>query len=234
MGTNVFWELTRLRRYLGGTTSVAFYVLGVVALGIVAPLYLRFEFLELPALLIYACLPCLFVPPVVAESIASESERELRPAAREQRRDWLYGKVGAAAVYGWVSVVLILVLAFISLGVATGRVIAPPMLFLVGLALISLASTLFAASFAAAVSVGASSARGVKRAMRQGLLLLVVVFLFVYRQPWSWKRRFPVPETGQTFLEFALLVSVVLAGLSAVLIRLALHASEPAEIRLNL
>jgi hypothetical protein len=234
MGASVLWELTRLRRYLGGSTGQAFYVLSIVVLGILAPLYLRFEFLELPALLIYACVPWLFVPPVVAESIASESERELRPSERAQRRDWLYGKVGAAAVYGWISVVLILVLALVSLRLSAGRFFALPVLFAVGLVLISVASALFAASFATAVSIGARSARGVKRGMRQGLLLLVVVLLYVSRQPWAWKRRFLVPETGQAFLEFAVVVAVVFVGLSAGLVRLALQVSEPTEIRLNL
>jgi hypothetical protein len=234
MGASVLWELTRLRRYMGGAMGVAFYVLGVTLLGIVAPWYLGFEFLELPALLIYACLPCLFVPPVLAESVAGDSERELRPSQRAQRRDWLYGKIGAAAVYGWLSVVFILVLALLSLHQSAGRLLIPPILFAVGLLLISASSALFAASFAAAVSIGARSARGVKRGMRQGLLLLVVVFLYVSRQPWSWKRRFSIPGTSHGFLEVALVVSIVLVGLSVGLVRLALHASERAEIHLNL
>lgn len=229
MGASVLWELTRLRRFMGGAAGTAFYILAVFVLGIAAPLYLRFEFLELPVLLIYACLPWLFVPPVVAESIASGSERELRPTEPAQRHDWLYGKVGAAAIYGWLSVVLILALALLAL-----RIAVPPFLFLLGLALCSAASALFAASFAAAVSVSARSARGVKRGMRQGLLLLVVVLLFISRQSWSWKRRFLVPQTGQGFLEFCLVVSVVFFVLSAGMVRLALHASEPQEIRLNL
>jgi len=234
MGTSVLWELTRLRRYMGGATGVAFYVLGVVALGIAAPLYLRFELLQLPVLLIYACLPWLLVPPVVAESIAGENERELRPSERAQLRDWLYGKVGAATVYGWLSAILILAVALMSLGLWARRFVAPPMLVAVGLVLISLASAAFAASFAATVSIGARSARGVKRGMRQGLLLLVVILLYLSRQPWSWKRRFSVPETSQSFLELALVIVIVLVGLSAGLVRLALHAAEPAEIRLNL
>jgi hypothetical protein len=234
MGTNVLWELTKLRRHMGGTTGVAFYVLGVVVLGIAVPSYLRFEFLEVPALVIYACLPWLLVPPVVAESIASESEREFKPTEPGQRRDWLYGKVGAAVVYGWLSAMLILVLALMSLRLWAGRFLAPPMLVAVGLVLISMASAMFAASFAAAVSIGARSARGVKRGMRQGLLLLVVIFLYLSRQPWGWKRRFAVPETSRSFLELALVISIVLVGVSVGLVRLALHASEPAEIRLNL
>jgi hypothetical protein len=108
------------------------------------------------------------------------------------------------------------------------------MLIGVGLVMISAASALFAASFTAALSIGARSARSVKRAMRQGLLLLVIILLYLSRQPWAWKHRFSVPETGQSFLELALVISIVLVGLSAGLVRLALHAAEPAEIRLNL
>jgi len=232
MGESILWELTKLRRHMGGTAGGTLYVLGVVMLGIVAPLYFGFALFEARVLLMYAFLPLLFTPPVVAESVASE--RELKPPGPVQRRDWLYGKIGASAVYGWLSVVIVLVLAIVSLRASLGRFVDLPMPFAVALGLVSLASALFAASLAAAVALGARSAKAAKRGMRQGLLLLVVVLLFVSRQPWAWTRRLTVPETGPGFLEFAVVISVVLVGFSVGLMKLAWHSVESAEIRLNL
>ena len=232
MHESILWELTKLRRHMGGTAGMAIYLMGVVLLGIIAPLYFGFAFLEVRVLLLYAFLPLLLAPPVVAESVAGE--RELKPDTSAQRREWLYGKIGAGAVYGWLSVVVILVLAIVSLRVSLGSFLDLPMLFVAGLALVSLASALFAASLAATVSMGARSAKAAKRTMRQGLLLLLIVLLYLSRQPWAWMRRLAVPETGPAFLEFSVVISVVLVGFSAGLAKLALRSVESTEIRLNL
>lgn len=232
MHESILWELTKLRRHMGGTAGEAIYLMGVALLGIVAPLYFGFAFFEARVLLMYAFLPLLFTPPVVAESVASE--RELKPTGPVQRRDWLYGKIGAGAVYGWLSVVITLVLAIVSLRASLGRFVDLPLLFAVGLGLVSLASALFAASLAAAVAMGARNAKAAKRTMRQGLLLLVIVLLYLSRQPWAWIRRLTVPETGPGFLEFAVVISVVLVGFSIGFTRLAWHSAESTEIRLNL
>jgi hypothetical protein len=207
-------------------------VLVVVVLGVIAPLYFSLGFMTLRVLLTYTCLPFLLVPPIVAESVAGE--RELKPESRAQRRDWLYGKVGAGALYGWVSVWFILALAITSLSASVGGFLPPSPPVGLGLVLLSLASSVFAASFAAAVSMGARSVKGAKRTMRQGVLLLLIVIIFLSRQSWPWARRLAVPETGTGFLEFSVVISVVLAGFSAGLVKLALHASDTAEIRLNL
>jgi len=232
MGESILWELTKLRRHMGGTAGVSLYGLGAVVLGIVAPLYFGFALIEVRVLLMYACLPLLLAPPVVAESVAGE--RQLKPETSAQRREWLNGKIGAGAVYGWVSVVVILGLALVSLRASLGTFPDLPLLFVAGLALVSLASSLFAASLAAAVAMGARSAKAAKRTMRQGLLLLLIVLLYLSRQPWAWTRRLAVPESGPGFLELSLVISVVLVGFSAGLAKLAMHSVESTEIRLNL
>jgi hypothetical protein len=232
MGESILWEFTKLRRHMGGTAGVSLYVLCVAVLGIVAPLYFGFALVEVRVLLMYACLPLLLAPPVVAESVAGE--RELRPETSAQRREWLNGKIGAGAVYGWLSVVVILGLALLSLRVSLGGLPGIPMLFPVGLALVSLASSLFAACLAAAIATGARTAKAAKRTMRQGLLLVLIVLLYLSRQPWAWTRRFAIPESGPSFLEFTVVLSVVLVGFSVGLAKLALHSVEPTEIRLNL
>ncbi|HLN00595.1 MAG TPA: hypothetical protein VK335_15010 [Bryobacteraceae bacterium] len=232
MGESILWELTKLRRHMGGTAGVSLYVLCVAVLGIVAPLYFGFALVEVRVLLMYACLPLLFVPPAVAESVAGE--RELKPDTSAQRREWLNSKIGAGAVYGWLSVVVTLALALVSLRVSLGSYLDLPLLFASGLALVSLASSLFAACLAAAVATGARSAKAAKRTMRQGLLLLLIVLLYLSRQPWAWTRRLAIPENGPGFLEFTVVLSVVLVGFSAGLAKLAMHSVESTEIRLNL
>jgi len=232
MGDAVLWELTKLRRHVGGTAGLSLYGLCVAALGIVAPLYFGYALLEARVLLMYACLPLFFVPPAVAESVAGE--RELKPETTAQRREWLNGKIGAGAVYGWVSVAVTFALTFVSLRLSLGHFPDVPMLFVAGLTLVSLASSLFAACLAAAVSMGARGAKAAKRAMRQGLLLLLVVLLYLSRQPWTWTRRFAIPESGSSFLEFTVVIAVVLVGFSVALAKLALHSADSDEIRLNL
>jgi ABC-type Na+ efflux pump permease subunit len=232
MGESILWELTRLRRHMGGTAGVTLYVLGTLVLGVAAPLYFGFAFASARVLFLYTLLPVLLAPPVVAESVGGE--RELTPESPAQRREWLYGKVGAGIIYGWISVGLIFALAGTSLRLSEGRFLLVPMQFVVGLLLVSLASSFLASSLAAAVAIGARSPKAAKRAMRQGLLLLVIVLLYLSRQPWAWTRRLAVPETAPRFLEFTLVMCVAFVGLALGLIKLALHAAEPAEIRLNL
>jgi len=232
MGEAILWELTKLRRHMGGTAGVSLYGLCVAVLGIVGPLYFGFALVEVRVLLMYACLPLLFTPPVVAESVAGE--RELKPEIGGQRREWLNGKIGAGAVYGWLSVAVVLTLTVVSLRVSFGSFPDLPLLFITGLTLVSLASSLFAACLAAAVAMGARSAKAAKRTMRQGLLLLLIVLLYLSRQPWAWTRRFAVPESGPSFLEFTVVISIVLLGFSVALAKLALHSAASTEIRLNL
>jgi hypothetical protein len=234
MGENILWELTKLRRHMGGTVGLVLYVTGVVVLGVLAPWYLGFDFVNLPILLTYACLPLLLVAPVVAESVAGESERALKPAEPSQRPAWLSGKIGAGALYGWISTMFILALAIASLRLAAGRFLPPPVPLAVGLVLISLATSFFAASLTAAVAMGARSAGDAKRGIRQGLLLLLVLLILFSRLSGSWKRHFAIPATGAGFLEFAFVVSLGLAGVSVILLRVALNRAEPAEIRLNI
>ncbi len=232
MGASVVWELTKLQRHMGGTAGVTLYVLGILVLGVLAPLYFGFALVSARVLLLYTFLPVLFAPPVVAESVGGE--KELKPENPAQRREWLYGKVGAGVIYGWVSVGLIFALAGISMRLSEGRFFLMPMQFVAGLVLVSLAASFLAASLAAAVAIGARSTKAAKRTMRQGLLLLVIILVYLSRQPWAWTRRLAVPESGPRFLEFALVISVVLTALAVGLARLALHSAEPAEIRLNL
>ena len=72
-------ELGQLPRRMGGMTGVLIYAFAMLALGILLPWYLSFDFLDAMVLLAYACLPALLVAPVVAESFAGDRERAIAP-----------------------------------------------------------------------------------------------------------------------------------------------------------
>ncbi len=232
MFDNILWELTKLRRHMGGTAGLTLYVFGIVTLGILAPTYFGYAIFQARVLLMYSWLPLLLTPPVMAESVAGE--RELKPESSARLREWVYGKIGSGAVYGWISVLVILTLAILSLRASLGRFLDLPIQFLAGLGLVSLASSAFAASLGAVVAIGARSVKSAKRTVRQGLLLVVIVLMYFARQPWAWTRRLAIPQNGPAFLEFAAVISVVCAGFAVGLTKLALHSVESTEIRLNL
>jgi len=232
MAENILWELTKLRRHMGGTSGVVLYLTGACVLGILAPWYFGLSFAEARVMLLYACLPLLLTPPVMAESVAGE--RELKPESVTERRRWLNSKIGAGALYGWLSALIILAMVMASLRVSIGRFLELPLLFVAGLAIVSAAASVFAATLAAAVAMGARSAKAAKRTLRQGLLLLLIVLLYVSRQPWAWTRRLAIPENAPRFLEFSTVIAVVLTAFALALARLASHSVESSEIRLNL
>ena len=228
-------ELSQLPRRMGGRTGVLIYAFAMLALGILLPWHLSFDFLDAMVLLAYACLPALLVAPVVAESFAGDRERAQIPATSEERRRSMYAKVAAGALYGWISALVALVLGIATVNLSFTRWILPPALLAIDLALMSLAVSVSAASIAAAVSIRARSAKHAKRTLRQGFLLLLVLVVYYSRfMPVEWKRRVTVPEALPGFTEFVVVVSVVLLGLSAALIKLALNRGEDTEIRLNL
>jgi len=231
----IMQELTQLARRMGGTTGMLIYAFALVALGVLLPWRLSFDFLDAMILLAYAWLPALIVAPVVAESFAGDRERAQIPATYEERRQLLYARVTAGALYGWVSALLALVMGLATVNLSFTRWILPPPLLTFDLALMSLAVSVGAAGIAAAVSVKARSAKYAKRTLRQGFLLLLVLVIYYSRfMPVEWKRRVTVPEALPGFTEFVVVVSVVLLGLSADLIKLALNRGEDTEIRLNL
>ena len=231
----ILQELSQLPRRMGGMTGVLIYAFALLALGILLPWHLSFDFLDAMILLAYAGLPALLVAPVVAESFAGYCEQAQISATLEKRRQLLYAKVAAGALYGWTSALLALVMGLATVNVSFTRWILPPALLVIDLALVSLAVSVSTASISAAVSVKARSAKYAKRTLRQGLLLLLVLVIYYSRfMPVEWKRHVTVPGALPGLTEFIVVVSVVLLGLSAGLIKLALNRGEDTEIRLDI
>src|SRR2546422_5757738 len=138
-------ELSQLPRRMGGMTGVLISAFAMLALGILLPRHLSLDFLDAMVLLAYACLPGLLVAPVVAESFAGDRERAQIPARLEERRQLLYARVAAGALYGWSSALLALVMGIATVSLSSTRWILPPAPLAMDLALMSLAVSVFAA-----------------------------------------------------------------------------------------
>jgi len=228
-------ELNQLPRRMGGTTGVLICAFALLALGILLPWRLGFDFLDAMVLLAYTFLPALLIAPVVAESFAGDREHAQVPATSEGRRQSIYAKVAASALYGWSSALLALVLGIATVNISAEPWILPPPLLAIDLALISLSVSVFTASIAAAVSIRARSAKYAKRTLRQGFLLLLVLLIYSSRfMPAEWKRHLRVPGAVSGFTEFVIVIAVTLLGLSGGLLKIALNRAEDTEIRLDI
>src|SRR5882724_10463073 len=135
----IMQELSQLPRRMGGTTGVLIYAFAMLALGILLPWHLGFDFLDAMVLLAYACLPALLVAPVVAESFAGDLERAQVPETPEERRRLLYAKVLTGALYGWISALLCTVTGLTTVNLSLTSWILPPGLLAIDLAVLSLA-----------------------------------------------------------------------------------------------
>ena len=112
---------------MGGMTGVLIYAFAMLALGILLPWYLSFDFLDAMVLLAYACLPALLVAPVVAESFAGDRERAQVPATLEERRQLMSAKVAAGALYGWSSALLAMIIPAVVIAAGTHQVTFAPL-----------------------------------------------------------------------------------------------------------
>ncbi len=228
-------EFSQLPRRMGGTAGVSMYAFALLALGVLLPWHLSFDFLDVTVLSAYACLPALLVAPVVAESFAGDRERSQVPASVEELRQWLYAKVAAGALYGWISGVLAIVFGIATVSLSFARRIWPPAVLAIDLALMCLAVSIFTACISSAVSIRARTAKYAKRTLRQGFLLLLVIVIYYSRfMPVEWKRHVVIPGAVSGFTEFVAVVSIVLLGLSGGLLKLAFSRADDTEIRLNI
>src|SRR4029077_14538219 len=132
----IMQELSQLPCRMGGRTGVLIYAFALLALGILLPWHLSFDFLDAMVLLAYTCLPALLVAPVVAESFAGDRERAQIPATSEERRRSMYAKVAAGALYGWISALVALVLGIATVNLSVTRWVLPQALVGIDLALL--------------------------------------------------------------------------------------------------
>jgi ABC-2 type transport system permease protein len=180
----LLWHGGSLR---GGRLSLV-VLLGVF--GVLLPYQSGREWLTSPGTMFYWCwVPLMLVAGAIADAFAGERERhtlETLLASRLPDRAILLGKVFAAVAYGWLLVMLMLVLSVVTVNVraAASGLLAPwpllfPRPFAVGAPVLALLGAGLAASAGVLVSLRASSVRQAAQSLNVAILVLMLVPILV-------------------------------------------------------
>ncbi len=180
------WKEMFLQRGGGMRGGLLGQVLILAVLGIFLPLQTGPDFLARPTLaLVWLWMPIMLSMNMVADAFAGERERhtlETLLASRLSDRAILFGKMAASILYGFSIAFLAMVLAAITVNVASpapGRGIQfyPPLVFIGGLVLIILANTLIVA-LGVLISLRAKTVRQAYQQLSIGLIVLFIVPIF--------------------------------------------------------
>jgi ABC-2 type transport system permease protein len=194
----------------------------VLVLGIALPIIIGPQWLDRSWLLaLWAWTPVFVVAFIAADAVAGERERhtlETLLASRLSDRAILLGKVGAAVIYGWGLMLLTIVTSIVAINLVYARdalLLYRPMLLASG-ALLSLLTSVLAASFGVLVSLRAASVRQAQQmiAATLGIILLlhvVVAPLVIRILPSGWRISLDAPYS-------ALSNAAVVAGVAVVLL----------------
>ncbi len=146
--------------------------------GIGVPIYLGLGFLDVLLLMAYACLPWVFVTPLVAEStagLAFEPEQPGAPPLSQQ----LVAKLLAASIYATCYGVLILTLGLSVVNMASHapRLLLPSTTVLVWIVLVAAAGAFAFAALTVRIALRAKDVDEAKRNSRRLALLFIVLAL---------------------------------------------------------
>ena len=190
-------------------------------------------------MLYWAWLPLMLVSGAVADSFAGERERhtlETLLASRLPDRAILFGKVLAAISYGWLIVMAILVLSFITvnLSVSGSGLLLPP--WRLGLAgpLVALLGSGLAASAGVLVSLRAATVR--QAAQTLNVAVLIVVFapvLGAQAMPESWRAQFGLWMMSVGIDGVVWTAVTVLAGVDVLILAVAAHRFQRSRLMLD-
>lgn len=175
-------ELRELVATRSASLSGMVIILAVVLLlGIVLPLQAGAGWLEQPWLLsLWAWLPVFLVATIVADSVAGERERhtlETLLASPLPDKAILLGKVGASVVYGWGLMLITILVSIVTVNLVSARdqlLFYRPVL-LIGGGLLSLLTSVLAASFGVLVSLRAESVRRAQMIITTTLMTFFLV-----------------------------------------------------------
>lgn len=205
-----------LHHFLGGmsVTSWIGHFLAVGVFGVAVPLRQGLDFLDVMFLLAYACLPCLFAAPLVAESVAG---RKTQPP-----NEGYIAQVVTPFVFATIWSLLILTSAIAAVNAANwyGKLILPPRAILWNVVLLSIAATAFASAITGWLALNVSSASMAKsHARRLFLLILLAVLMYARMAPVTWKRIVESRLTVDGITWILLPLSVALLTLAFLLVR---------------
>ncbi len=189
-------------------------------------------------------LPMFMVSALVADSFAGERERhtlETLLASRLSDRAILLGKLAAALLYGYGTLIIVMFVSLLTVNLRFGS-FAHPLLFPPGIFLAIFAFgfliTLLIASIGVMVSLKAQTVRQAGQALSLGLLGVITLPLLVFG--WIFSR---LPQqtqveviTGAAFLDsrwVAFVAAVVLALVDAVFVAIAVRRFKRARLLLD-
>lgn len=196
-------------------TSWIGHFLAIAVFGVVVPFRQGLEFLDVMFLLAYACLPCLFAAPLVAESVAA---RRALPPEEGYLAQVLTPYLFSTA---WSMLILGSALGAVNAAHWYGRLLLPPTAVLANIVLLSLSVTWFAAAATGWLSLNVATAAMAKaHARRLFLLILVLVLLWMRMGPVAWRDALTGRLTAGRITGLLLPVSLVLAALGFTLLRM--------------
>lgn len=205
-----------LHQFLGGMSVLSWvgHFLAVGVFGVAVPLRQGLDFLDVMFLLAYACLPCLFAAPLVAESVAG---RKTQPPV-----EGYVAQVATPFLFACVWNLIILASAIAAVNAANwyGRVVLPPRAILWNVLLLSITATAFASGITAWLALNVASAKHAKsHARRLFLLILLAVLMYARMAPLSWKRVVESRLTPDGISWILLPLSLTLLALAMLLVR---------------
>ena len=182
--TMLWKELKEVPQQTGGRRGGPMNLLVVVGLiGVVMPLRAGVNFPTVGQQAMLVVLPMVLIASIIADSFAGERERhtlETLLASPIADRAILFGKIGAAVAFGWGTAILSLLLGLVTMNFKFGQ--GKPLLFSaptgIGVALLSLLTSLLVATAGVLVSLRASTVRQAQTMLSMGLVVLVFAGIF--------------------------------------------------------
>lgn len=213
MGRALEAEFQHLFRQMGVLGWVGHF-LAIGVFGVLVPLKQGLDFYDVLFLLAYACLPCLFAAPLVAESVAGRRTAPPKQGYLAQViTPFLF------AVF-WNLVILGSGFAVVNASHWFGRPILPPTPILINILVLSFAATLFSAAGAGWLALNAKTAADAKRqARRLFLLILLAVIMWAKLAPPQWRWRVEQYLAAGEISYAALPLSLALAATGVALMR---------------
>lgn len=199
-------EFRQLPRRLGGIRGFLLLA-AMIALGALPVYRFGISFLDPLVLLAYSCFGVLFASAFVVRSFTEGTQTEF-----VTDRDWVYGKVLASALYGWLAFAVILGVALTVLGHAP----SPPALLSVVLLAFCLAWAV--SGLGALTTLSVDNAASARQLLRLGFFFILLLVVGGSRfAPLSWRDTFTGLLVGRTFMRTTLVFSAfcLLIGIMA-------------------
>jgi ABC-2 type transport system permease protein len=237
----VIWKewkelFTQGPRFRGGWIGMLVFI-GVF--GVLMPLQSGRGWVESPGtLLVWSWVPFLLVNSVVADSFAGERERhtlETLLASRLSDRAILFGKIGAAMVYGWGMTLLGLLLGLVTVNLAhgAGQLLLFPTPALLGILALSLLVAALSAGIGVLVSLRAATVRQAQQTLSVAFLVLFIPLFLLPLLPEAWRLTLAQAAQRADPARWLAIAAAVLLSLDVALLGIAMRRFQRARLILD-